>query len=186
MDIIQVTDNRINRAIRFIKNKCSFDAHDSVQIAPYGDDSCPISNVKGIKSKTSTASIHAILGYFNRNPKSLTGEKRLFATDSEGNFVCSIWFKNDGSIEFNNTSNEGTPTNYMVKFNELKTEFNKLQADFGTLITLFNKHTHTVATTGAVVSGSVDATGTAASTLSQASSNIANIDNCKNSKLKTT
>lgn len=185
MDIIQVTDNRINRAIRFIKNKCSFDAHDSVQISPYGDDSCPVVNIKGIKSKTSTDSIHAILGYFNRNPKALTGEKRLYATDKDGNFVCSIWFKNDGSIEFNSNSSEAMPTNYMVKYNELATQFNQLQNNLKYLITIFNEHTHTVATTGTASAQ----TGTAAVTESQVTSICvpdADITQCKNSKLKTT
>ena len=171
MDIIQVNDNRIVRALRFIKNKFSFDAHESAQISPYGDDSCPVPGLKGVKSKTSTDSIHVILGYFNRNPKAQTGEKRLFATDSEGNFVCSIWLKYDGSIEFNNDSGEIEPANYGVKYNELATQFNQLKSDFGTLLTKYNTHVHL--NTGIVTTNTTTA-------------NSADITQCKNSKIKTT
>lgn len=182
MDIIQVNDNRIVRALRFIKNKFSFDAHESAQIAPYGDDSCPVSGLKGVKSKTSTDSIHVILGYFGRNPKAQTGEKRLYATDKDGNFVCSVWFKNDGSIEFNNDPDETTPANFGVKYNELKTQFEQLKSDFGTLLTKYNTHTHAVATAG----NATAQTGTAAATTNTTTANSADITQCKNSKIKTT
>lgn len=99
MEIIQVNDNRIFKAFRYIKAKLYGDSHESIQIAPFGDDSCPPKNIKGVKSYTSTDSVHVILGYFNRNNKANSGEKRLFSVKTDGTESVYVYLKNDGTFE---------------------------------------------------------------------------------------
>jgi hypothetical protein len=89
----------IERSVRYIKSKFSYNAHESAQVASWGDDSVPPAGVKGVKAATSTSSIHIILGYFNRNCKAREGEKRIFSTNAEGVEMVSLWLKNDGSFK---------------------------------------------------------------------------------------
>jgi len=111
MEIIQVSDSRISRALRFIKNKFTFDAHDSVQIAPFGDDSVPLPGFKGVKSKTTTDAIHVVLGYFNRNNVSKPGEKRLYSLKPDGTESSYLYLKNDSSFEI------GCSDGFLMKYN---------------------------------------------------------------------
>ena len=111
MDIIQVKSTALTNAIRFIKNKFSLDAHDSVQIAPFGDDSVPLPNIKGIKSKTTTDAIHVILGYFNRNLKANPGEKRLYSLKEDGTESAYLYLKNNSSFEL------GCSDGFLMQYN---------------------------------------------------------------------
>jgi hypothetical protein len=99
MDIIQVNDNRILKALRRIKSRFSGDSHESVQVAPFGDDSCPQKGIKGIKTRTSTDAVHVILGYFNKNNIAEAGEKRIFSVQEDGLESVYVYLKNTGTFE---------------------------------------------------------------------------------------
>ncbi|MBP1638987.1 MAG: hypothetical protein H6Q17_570 [Bacteroidetes bacterium] len=100
MDIIAVSNTFIYKSLRYIKSKFSYDAHQSPQIAPWGDDSVPVEGTKGVKAFTSTKAIHIVLGFFNRNHcKAAAGEKRIFSTNAAGTEQVSLWLKNDGSFK---------------------------------------------------------------------------------------
>lgn len=99
MDVVQVNGNRIKKAFRFIKSRFSGDSHESIQVAPFGDDSCPPKGVKGIKAKTSTDSVFVILGYFNKNNMAAAGEKRLFSVREDGEESVYVYLKNTGTFE---------------------------------------------------------------------------------------
>lgn len=138
MDIIQVNDNRIVKAFRFIKNYFAGNTHESAQCAPFGDDSCPIKGVNGLKTIVSTSSIQIIIGYFNKNPKAAAGEKRLYSVKPDGSISFEIWLKNDGTVEI------GGNTDNMMRYSEMKKAFDQLESDFNSFINKYNTHTHGV------------------------------------------
>lgn len=158
MKIVTVDNSTISKTYRRIKALIQgFNSHDSLQIAPWGDDSVPIKGTKAVKSETGTESEHVVLGYFNKNQKAKAGEKRIFATDSDGNVVGEIYLTNKGYLELLGTGN------WLVKFNEMKTAFDAL-------VTTFNAHTHTE--TGAV-------------TTPPLTSSTASMDGAKTTRIKT-
>jgi hypothetical protein len=144
MEIVLVNSTRINKVWRAIKSVFGRDTHESIQISQYGDDSVPLKGTKAIKSETTTAAIHVVLGYFNRNCKALEGEKRLFSSKSDGSESFYIWLKNDGTFEI------GGNSDCVAGYNELKTAFNSLQSDFNAFKAT---HTHLGVTSGAGTSG---------------------------------
>jgi len=111
MDIVQIKSSLLSFGRRFIKNYKSFDAHDSIQISPFGDDSVPLPNIKGVKSKTTTDAIHVILGYFNRNLKANPGEKRLYSLKEDGAESAYLYLKNDSSFEI------GCSDGFLMQYN---------------------------------------------------------------------
>ncbi len=167
MDIIQVNDNRILKALRRIKSRFSGDSHESVQVAPFGDDSCPPKGIKGVKARTSTDALQVVLGYFNRNNKSGTGEKRLFSVKENGEEGFYIYFKKDGTCELGGT------VDFAVRYNELKTGFDQLKSDYNALVDQYNAHVHTVSGSTTLV------------TTSQGTKSEADISNSKIAQIKT-
>lgn len=145
------------------------DVQTSIQATPYGVDSNPVKDMVAVYSKTETDGSTVIVGYLNKNSIAAVGEFRVFSTDANGVEKFYTWLKNDGTIEI------GGNQNFAVKFNELKTEFNKLKQSHNDLLTEYKMHVHT----GGTISGS---TGTTTSTLL---ANTSNISNAKNDKIKT-
>ena len=167
MKIITVNDTAVSKARRLIKCLFSGDTHESYQVAPFGDDSCPTKSTKGVKEKTDNTGIHAILGYFNRNPQAKAGEKRLYAIKEDGNEGFYIWFKNDGSIEMGGTVDNA------VGFTALKSGFDQFRDDFNTFIQSYNTHIHPDPASG--VTGVPTVLGTVSA---------ASIDDSKKSQIK--
>ncbi len=158
---------RIVKVLRFGKS----DVQTCIESGPYGIDSNPVKDMIAVYAETSEKGKVAIVGYFNKNQKALTGELRLFSTDENGTEKFYTWLKNDGTIEI------GGDTNFAVKFNELKTEFNKLKQDFNDFVTQkYNIHTHPGVTSGNSSTLVTPTIGTV---------NTSNIDNAKNDKIKT-
>lgn len=156
---------RLIKVLRMGRN----DVQTSIQAAPYGVDSNPVKDMVAVYGKTETDGSTVIIGYLNKNSLADVGELRLFSTDANGSEKFYTWLKNDGTIEI------GGNQNFAVKFNELKTEFNKLKQSHNDLLTEYKMHVHT----GGTISGS---TGTTTSTQL---ANTSNIDNAKNDKIKT-
>jgi len=86
------------------------DVQTAPQAAQAGIESKPFADDNGVHSTTSVQNESVILGYIysfdNVNP----GEIRIFARNTDGNEVFSMYFKNDGSVEF------GGDADYLVKF----------------------------------------------------------------------
>jgi hypothetical protein len=135
MKIITVNSQRIKDGFRRIKSVFSKDTHESYQLGPFGDDSCPPKGIKGLKFKTDNESVHAILGYFNKSNQAQAGEKRLYAVDAQGDICGYIWIKADGTIEFNGSSDNIVGytdlSSALGSFkNEINAELKKIQASF--------------------------------------------------------
>ena len=144
MDIVKITESTVRKGLRWLKSLYSADTHESIQLAPFGDDSCPLSGTKGIKARTSTDAYHVILGYFNRSNVAGEGEKRLYSVKSDGSISFYVHLKNDGTIVI------GGEDDNLVRYSKLKEGFDQLKSDFNTFKAT---HTHTGVTTGSGVSG---------------------------------
>jgi len=167
LQIIQVNFSTIFKNLRYIKSVFGFDAHLSAQIAPFGDDSCPLNSTKGVKSKTDDNATHVILGYFNRNPLAQEGEKRLYSKRPAGEDSFVVWLKNDGTLEMGGTSD------FMVRFSELKKGFDKLVEAHNGLVDKYNLHTHPVSGANTLITTGIEIPSTA------------NINACKIEQIKT-
>jgi hypothetical protein len=175
MDIIKVTETIIYKGLRRIKSTFSGDTHDSVQISPFGDDSCPTEGVKGIKMATSTDAYHVILGYFNRSNIAAEGEKRLYSLSPDGSISFYVHLKNNGTMELGGTDDN------IVRYSELKSGFDELKGDFNNFLTNeYNIHTHPIP---GVTPGSGSTTSSV--TTSLGTSSEADISGCKIDEIKT-
>lgn len=162
---IDSANRRLVKFFRFGKD----DVQEVLNASASGDDSPPTENMRGIYVQTSQVGTPVLVGYINDKQTAKPGEKRIFATDQNGNVLLHFYMKDDSTIELGGTGN------YAVKFYELKTEFNELNNKFNNLVNLYNLHVHPV-------SGSA----TLAPLITwQGSQSNANIDNAKNNKIQT-
>lgn len=162
-------DNLKRRIIKFLRLG-KFDVQTSIEVSPYGIDSNPIKDMVAIYAESSVKGQTFIIGYLNKNQMAAVGELRTYSTDDKGVEKFYTWLKNDGTMEI------GGNGNFAVKFNELKTEFNKLKDSHNDLLTEYKTHTHSGVTSGFASSGP---------TVSTQIPNASNIDNAKNDKIKT-
>lgn len=148
------------------------DVRTPLQVAPFGIDSNPTKDKRGLYVTTQTIGKYYTFGYLNTDQMAEPGETRIFSTSTSGQLQAYVWLKSAGNIlELNGDDN------WAVKFNELKTEFNSLKQTVNTNASVFNAHTHILALSAG--------TGTAAPSVTQEQSSTANIDNAKNTKIKT-
>lgn len=157
---IDSANRRLVKFFRFGKD----DVQEVLNASASGDDSPPTENMRGIYVQTSQVGTPVLVGYINDKQIAKPGEKRIFATDQNGNVLLHFYMKDDSTIELGGTGN------YAVKFNELKTEFNELNNKFNNLVTLYNSHVHPAI---------------GSPTASQGFQSNANIDNAKNHKIQT-
>lgn len=66
---------------------------------PYGIDSKPIHNKRGIVAETRRKGKNVILGYILHSEKTESGEIRVYSTDNDGNDKFYIYLKKDGTCE---------------------------------------------------------------------------------------
>lgn len=167
MKIIQVSGNEIRKVFRYIKTVFSKDSHTAAQIAPFGDDSCPVEGMKGVEASTDDLGKNVVIGYFNRSILADKGEKRFYSLKSDKTESFYVWLKNDGTCEI------GGDTDNLVRYSELKKGFDKLKEDLNDLVLKYNSHTHMVSTL------------TSTNTSLLATSSIADISDSKIDELKT-
>lgn len=122
-NFVKIISTSLENAIRSVKvlRYGKSDVQTPSEIAPYGLDSNPIKDMIAMYASTNESGETAIIGYINKNQKALPGEFRTFCTDENGTEKFYTWLKKDGTIEI------GGDTNFAVKFNELKTEFDKIK-----------------------------------------------------------
>ena len=176
MRIGKFNSSSIENAFRIIKSfiRSRIDVQTSNQCSPWGDDSHPLPNTDVVHSETANDETTVILGVIQKNQKTRPGEKRIFATDTDGNVVVDIWLKNDGTVEYDGTGD------FLARFNELKSGFDQLKSDHNDLVNVFNAHKHATAATGPPV-GPTPVPNQIPATTSTASIDNAKIDNFKTS-----
>jgi hypothetical protein len=112
------------------------------EIAPYGYDASPIDGINSLYCDTTVNGVTVTVGYVNTQQKAATGESRIFATDSTGDFKFNVWLKSDGTVLIGDSDTPASYTNFLTKFNELKTGFDLLRTEVNAMATTFNSHTH--------------------------------------------
>ena len=159
---IDSANRRLVKFFRFGKD----DVQEVLNASASGDDSPPTENMRGIYVQTSQVGTPVLVGYINDKQIAKPAEKRIFATDRNGNLLLHFYMKDDSTIELGGTGN------YAVKFNELEAQFNELNNKFNSLVTNFNNHVHA-------------ANATPIAPVTQALSSNADISLAKNYKIQT-
>lgn len=160
---IDSANRRLVKFFRFGKD----DVQEVLNASASGDDSPPTENMRGIYVQTSQVGTPVLVGYINDKQIAKPGEKRIFATDQNGNVLLHFYMKDDSTIELGGTGN------YAVKFNELESQFNELNSKFNSFVTSYNLHVHPII-------GSATSATTSTAILSNA-----NISLAKNNKIQT-
>lgn len=72
------------------------------QYGPSGEDAPPLENDRVLLVKVEGSGAYASSGVLTKSQGANPGEKLIYARDKDsGDVVCSIWLKNDGTIEVN-------------------------------------------------------------------------------------
>lgn len=129
---------RIVKVLRYGKS----DVQTPVQSAPFGSDSNPPADIRGVYTNTGNKGDNVIIGYINVNQIAEIGENRLFSTDEDGNLIFEMRLRNDGTVEI------GGSVDNLVRFSKLKIEFDILKTDLNSLVSAFNTHVHATAAPG--------------------------------------
>lgn len=134
--ISETSHNKLKQlVVKLISAKGIYQAE---EYSPFGTDSRPPKGMTAIYIKTQRDGDEAIIGYLHKDRLSQVGEHRIFSTDENLEMQTYVWLKNDGTMEI------GGNTKHMVRYEELKTEFDKLKQDFNSLVTKYNSHVHPI------------------------------------------
>jgi hypothetical protein len=114
------------KLLRFGKN----DVLTAPQVVPAGIESKPLVQDNAIHSTTSNSNKSVVLGYTYEVDSLEGGEIRIYARNSAGNEVFSMYFKSDGVVEFGGNSDN------LVKYTPLDSG---LQAQKGQINTELTK-----------------------------------------------
>lgn len=168
MNIVKVISTRVAdgfRNVKFLRMGKS-DIQETEQIGSHGFDSNPVKDMVAIYAPTLQQGEPVILGYINKNHIDLKpGESSMYSTDSDGQLKTFIKLLDDATMEI------GGNSDFMVRFNELKSGFDQLKNDF-------NTHTH-------ITTATIGASPTPGTIAPPTSPSAASIDNSKISEIKT-
>jgi len=167
MKIANIISTAINKGILVVKvlSLGSKDINTLLNVQPYGVDSNPVKDLKGVFAKT-IGTEKLFLGIIRKDSEAQTGQTRIYSEDIE------IWLRN-GKIEL------GGNSNFAVKYTELKQGYDLLVQQVNALIVAYNAHVHPV---NALPSPTPISS---AVTVSQGVSITADISACKNDKILT-
>jgi hypothetical protein len=126
--VVSTLLNTVSRRIVKVKTIGS-NVETGVEASPYGIDSNPVKGMIALYGSTGIKGEEVIVGYLNQDNLAAVGETRLYSTDSDGNLQTYVWLKNDGTMEL------GGNAKHLARFEELKSGFDTLKADF-------NAHVH--------------------------------------------
>lgn len=96
--VISSTLDSLGRRIIKVLRSGKDDAQTATEALPYGFDSNPIAGMRAVFTTTANKKQKAIVGYFNVNQLSETGESRMYSTDDNGELKIFIRCKKDGTI----------------------------------------------------------------------------------------
>lgn len=163
MNLVKVYSAATNaigqRMIKFLRYGAK-DVQTAIEAGPHGIDSYPVKDCIAVYAKVDEETV--VIGYLLRSKLAAIGETRLYSTDADGLLKAYVWLKNDGVMHLSGDAD------FVVSFNNLKEEFNKLQDKWD-------------AFAAAYVPGGPSTQGLPPTL--QVSG--ANIDNAKNTKIKT-
>jgi len=173
INLVKVISTEIKNSKLFVKilRYGRSDIQTPKQVSPYGVDSNPVKDMVAVYAKCGSDNNNVIIGYINKNSIAKVGELRLFSTDADGAEKFYYYLKDDGTTEI------GGNSNFAVKYNELKSEYDKTKNYLTTLKTA----TGAVATAlDSLVPGT-----SAAFNAAMASQVVGDFSQTKNAKIKT-
>lgn len=131
INLVKVISTEIKNTRLFVKilRYGRNDVQTPKQVSPYGVDSNPVKDMVAVYAKCGSDNNNVIIGYINKNSIAKVGEMRLFSTDASGSEQFYIYLKDDKTCEI------GGNTNFAVKYNQLKTEYDKTKNYLTTLKT---------------------------------------------------
>lgn len=176
-NIIRHIKSSINDIKRRVFQSERYGKDDIVEIeqgSEFGIDSNPPKGTPLLMIKTDRASY--VIGSISGFKESDYGEFRAFSTDSEGKEIKTyVHLLNNGEIHL------GGDEYSAVRYEELKSQFDKLRDDFNDLVSKYNSHVHT--TTATVGTGSVGVISPTTSTGTPSTVDLTNAES-KDIKLK--
>jgi hypothetical protein len=174
MNLVKVYSTSVNSAKQRLVKILRFgrsDVQTPLLVAPFGQDSNPIKGMVAVYGKTTADGSTILIGFINKNSLAGVGEYRTFSTDADGQEKFYTWLKSDGTMEI------GGDTNFAVKYNELKAEYDKTK----NYITTLKSATGAVAIAlDALIPGT-----SAAFNAAMASQVVGDFSQTKNAKIKT-
>jgi len=138
----------INKTRRYIKARVFSRTREVQQALPYGIDSAPINTSIAAFADTADTGTAVVIGYVYKDAIAAAGESRMYSTNSSGAFQFQVHLKANGEVLIGTSSSDAAYTNFLVKFNELKTGFDLLKTEVNAIVTIFNAHVHTGVTSG--------------------------------------
>lgn len=174
----------LKTAMKQIKNSPGKSLNANIEDIGNSDSECEIYHIPGIFSLPvkntigvcfDVGGLKIIIGTHNYTiDESIDeGETLIYSMLEDGTIKSKIYLNKSGEI----VANDGT--DYAVKYNELKTAFDKLKSDFNSLVSLYNAHIHAIP--GVMLGGP----GTASSpTVSTGSPSTADMSNSKVEKVR--
>lgn len=154
-----------NRRVPKVRVLGMDDVREPLEIAPAGIDSAGTKGMRALYLDTVDRANPVIIGYLNEHQLALEGEWRAYATDADGNVVFNMWQRRDGKLLVGTSVEPADYTNFLVKFNELKSGFDQLKEDF-------NNHTHMYNPGGGALTATGGVTPSAASIDGSKATNI--------------
>lgn len=176
--------NILKTAIKQIKNAPGKSLNANIEDIGNSDSECEIYHIPGVFSLPvkdtigicfNVGGLKIISGTHNyKIDETLDeGETLFYSMTEDGNLKAKIYLNKSSEIVLNDG------TDYSVKYNELKTAFDKLKSDFNSIVSLYNSHIHPVP--GVMLGGP----GTASSpTVSTGSPSTADMSNSKVAKVR--
>ena len=167
-----VIGTKIVNAFREVKAENTGNINNCYQATPFGFEANPIKGMDAIMGDTDRYTV--ILGYIQKAIDGLNeGETISFAKNSSGEVKATITHRSDDTIELLGTGD------YLVRFEELKTEFNELKETVNNHIDDWNLFANAYVPGGPSTQGLPP-------TASSSGTSSADIDNARHDELKTT
>ncbi len=128
-----VIDNTGRRIFKVLNG--FYGAATADQVAPFGDDSCPVKGMDAMYATTGSDELPVVIGFINFNQLAAEGEKRLFSLKKIQNEDGSVtyveafytWHKNDGTYELGGDIDNAV--RYQKLDDGLQAEVNLLNAE---------------------------------------------------------
>lgn len=92
------------------------------ECAPAGVDCPPLVGDVAVHANTVSIGGSVTLGVINTNQLANPGERRVYATDADGNEASRIWQHNNGDIELGGTGPAGSNVNHATQWEALNAQ----------------------------------------------------------------
>lgn len=116
-----VTKSIITNLKNRLVTALGYNVIEATEVAPAGVDCPPTKDMLGLYLSTDNKTSPVFVGYVNKNLIAAPGERRIFATDADGNEVGRIWYRNNGNVNIGGTGDSDN-TNHAVQWEALDTQ----------------------------------------------------------------